>query len=1021
MPIDIPLGNVVTSFTTHGESAVVAGAMAVDKNLNQVRNTGDSLRNTFLFLSFGMLAAGGMMSRMGKRLTNLSDTMRDTYAQIEFGSVVVGTMLGNVDESMKEVMETAIRLGRETERTAQDAVDAMRRLAMAGFDTAETMGSVEAVLKLATIAEVDAAAAAELAAGVFRSFGFEAQTAADAAAGMTEVVSMLAAAASSSAATAGELAEALKFVGVVAQEVGYTVESVLSALMIGADNMVKAGIAGRGLRMSLLKLSGRVEAMNENTLSLSEAMRKYNLELSDAQGNLKPLPDLVDEFSEKLGDLTQTEKLWILQQLTTVRGSTLWLAMMQEGGDALRQNEAMLQISAAREAISTKTREDSITVLKRYRSNIEDSASGLQWLVNEMGYTVEEANTINDAVFALADNQSRWNTALEESKELSAITAARLETLAGTQLLLKSSMDALWASLAEGVIPVFTTFNQIVRSLADWLSTLPGPIKAIIALLVLATGVILTILGAMFKWAGTIFMLNAAIAALDKKEMKNIGIMGLWWLSIKNISGASRGLARDVFLKSRVVEADNKTIASHVTLLSAEAAQYNITSGAVMTEAVIIHESTGAKIKHKLATIGQTITLKLNTIALKISTAVTVFHTKILRMATTGEALHASAILSKTGALRGQILVLKISISATISRTLATIKDTIATKLSAAAEWIRTHSLLAAIATTAMLTAKILFNTIALGANLALIGMHTAATITWAAAKWVATAATGVLTTAMWALNAAMYANPLVWIIAGIAGLIAIIYLLITNLDKVVEVFSKLASLIGGFFKSVLDGIVSSISFLVGLFQSLRDIIEDTLGTFWDMASGVGALLGNSIIPDYVEHGVGEIGDSFKKMEGMATNFTQNVTAAVGPSVIESPITNPPVIEPPITNLPITNPPITNLPITNPPVIEPPIIEPPIIESPIINPLAIETSPVIEPPVNESSSLSRGIGNISPTPPVERTTSVNVGSSIGSVTVGSAEDLDKVEEMMKRRDAELMREISFKLNKQRGF
>lgn len=47
----------------------------------------------------------------------------------------------------------------------------------------------------------------------------------------------------------------------------------------------------------------------------------------------------------------------------------------------------------------------------------------------------------------------------------------------------------------------------------------------------------------------------------------------------------------------------------------------------------------------------------------------------------------------------------------------------------------------------------------------------------------------GIFTVAVWALNAALYANPIVWIIALIIALIAVIVLAILNWDKIVAVF----------------------------------------------------------------------------------------------------------------------------------------------------------------------------------------------------------------------------------------
>lgn len=79
--------------------------------------------------------------------------------------------------------------------------------------------------------------------------------------------------------------------------------------------------------------------------------------------------------------------------------------------------------------------------------------------------------------------------------------------------------------------------------------------------------------------------------------------------------------------------------------------------------------------------------------------------------------------------------------------------------------------------------------------------------------------ALGLWTVAQWALNAAMYANPIVWIIAAIIALIAIIVLLIANWDKVVAAVQvmqeKLVEIWGIIFDSIkahVDRIVEVVS-----------------------------------------------------------------------------------------------------------------------------------------------------------------------------------------------------------------
>jgi len=78
-----------------------------------------------------------------------------------------------------------------------------------------------------------------------------------------------------------------------------------------------------------------------------------------------------------------------------------------------------------------------------------------------------------------------------------------------------------------------------------------------------------------------------------------------------------------------------------------------------------------------------------------------------------------------------------------------------------------------------------------------------------AAAKWASaaattatTVATGIATAAQWLFNASLYGCPIVWIIAGVIAVIAIVVLLVKNWDKVSAFFTKLWDKIKGVFSA---------------------------------------------------------------------------------------------------------------------------------------------------------------------------------------------------------------------------
>lgn len=89
----------------------------------------------------------------------------------------------------------------------------------------------------------------------------------------------------------------------------------------------------------------------------------------------------------------------------------------------------------------------------------------------------------------------------------------------------------------------------------------------------------------------------------------------------------------------------------------------------------------------------------------------------------------------------------------------------------------------------------------------------------------------GIAAAAQWAMNSALLANPITWIIVGVMALIAAIVLLVANWDTVVAWLSDVWSAVVDWFKGTLDaigewwsGVWQAISdFFVGIWQGVRD------------------------------------------------------------------------------------------------------------------------------------------------------------------------------------------------------
>ena len=107
------------------------------------------------------------------------------------------------------------------------------------------------------------------------------------------------------------MADALKQAGSAAALLRVPIEDTVTALGLLAQSGVRGSDAGTSLKSALVQLAAP-------TKKAQEVMAQLGLEFFDAQGKLKPLRDLVEEYTSKTANLTDQQKL---QTATTLAGT----------------------------------------------------------------------------------------------------------------------------------------------------------------------------------------------------------------------------------------------------------------------------------------------------------------------------------------------------------------------------------------------------------------------------------------------------------------------------------------------------------------------------------------------------------------------------------------------------------------------------------------------------------------------------------------------------------------------------
>ncbi len=289
-------------------------------------------------------AFGSSVQRIGARLTGIGTGLAAgfaistrVFAGFDDRMRQVRAVTGATEAQFQSLREEAKRLGRTTSFTAGQVAEAMTELGRAGFKPEAILANTEAVLALARATSTDLPRATEIAGAALRGFNLPV-------AQMARVTDVLTATANGSAQTLEDLFEAMKPVAPIANEAGASIEETAAAIAVLANNGIKGSLAGNALARAYKNLS------NE---SKQADLRKIGIEAVDAQGNLRPLADILNDLAKATKGLGSAQRLSIFETLFgRGQAAALKLASSAEAFDELRDkitNSAGLAVKTAEE------------------------------------------------------------------------------------------------------------------------------------------------------------------------------------------------------------------------------------------------------------------------------------------------------------------------------------------------------------------------------------------------------------------------------------------------------------------------------------------------------------------------------------------------------------------------------------------------------------------------------------------------------------------------------------------------
>ncbi|MGD7047677.1 phage tail tape measure protein [Rossellomorea marisflavi] len=422
---------------------------AIDDFTNTMKNLNSQTKQAFDTagkLGAGMTAAGlGMAAGLGVAV----NTAKNFESQVARVSAISGASA----EELNLLRQSALDLGAASSKSASEVAVGQEELAKLGMTANEILGAMPGVISAAEASGSDMAQTAEVMASSLNIFGLEATEA-------TRVADVLAAVANGSAASINDMQYALKYAGPPASALGVSLEELSASVGVLMDSGMKGEQAGTTLRGALLSLLNPSE---ENT----KLMESMGIAITDTSGNFVGISKLVENLSDSMEGMTETQKAANLAALVGTESVSGMLSLMSAGPDKIDEFTKSLENS---EGASAKT----AAIMK---DNLGGSLEQLQGALETASITIGTALTpaiqfVAEGIRKLIELFNKMPAGAQNAIAITAgLTAAFL--LLGGPLL-------MFIGFIPTIVSGFAAISSAISVAIPIISALLGPVTLIV-------------------------------------------------------------------------------------------------------------------------------------------------------------------------------------------------------------------------------------------------------------------------------------------------------------------------------------------------------------------------------------------------------------------------------------------------------------------------------------------------------------------------------------------------------------
>ena len=263
---------------------------------------GSATKNIATKIGSNLQSAGKSITSAGKTLTThvtvpivgLGTAAVKTISDFESAMSKVSAISGATGSDLDALNQKAQEMGIKTKFSATESAEAFTYMAMAGWKTEDMLQGIDGIMALAAADGLDLATTSDIVTDTLTAFGLSADDSG-------HFADVLAAAASNASTNVSLLGESFKYAAPVAGALGYSAEDTAIALGLMANANIKGSQGGTALRSSLSRLI-------KPTDDAAALMEQYCLSMTNADGSMKSLGEVMEMLRTKMGGLSEAEQ-----------------------------------------------------------------------------------------------------------------------------------------------------------------------------------------------------------------------------------------------------------------------------------------------------------------------------------------------------------------------------------------------------------------------------------------------------------------------------------------------------------------------------------------------------------------------------------------------------------------------------------------------------------------------------------------------------------------------------------------